>query len=326
MQLILILFALYYLSTRKVEKIRYRKKIYLAFSMYLITPLVHLVNIIFFNDTSLRLRLVEQPFPFIAIILFTQVIYLKLADKVYLREKLERSEKKYMEVKALNELKDEFVSTVSHELRTPITSIKLYLSLLKSKKFGSITQKQEEALETIKKENDRLALLINDILSLSKLEAGKEKLNMALFDLNELKNPIYTNLAKEKKLRLSYNIPENSVVNVDIDKFKQVFINLFNNAIKFTQPGGSIIISVNKTAKDWRLSIQDTGIGISKEHIKRLFDKFYQVEGHMTRTQKGTGLGLAIAKSIVDLHGGNIEVESEEGKGSIFTIVMPIKQ
>ena len=83
---------------------------------------------------------------------------------------------------------------------------------------------------------------------------------------------------------------------------------------------------MNKTAKDWRLSIQDTGIGISKEHIKRLFDKFYQVEGHMTRTQKGTGLGLAIAKSIVVLHGGNIEVESEEGKGSIFTIVMPINQ
>ena len=113
------------------------------------------------------------------------------------------------------------------------------------------------------------------------------------------------------------------MVTVDANKFKQVFINLLNNAIKFTPPGGKIEVVAKRGESGWSLSIQDTGIGIPEENIKHIFTKFYQVEHHMTRTQKGTGLGLAIAKKIVDLHKGWIQVDSEPGKGSVFTITIP---
>jgi signal transduction histidine kinase len=277
-----------------------------------------------YNNNNARLEVALQPFPFLSIMLFTQVVYLKLVDKATLKQQLAESEKKYLAEKEVSKLKDEFVSVVSHELRTPLTSMNLYTSLLLSGKFGKPNKGQKEALAVIKNETSHLSNLINDILTLSRFEAKHEKLNPTDYDLTELiKESSYYNLADEKYIKIVRKIPPVFLVRVDIDKFKQVFINLLSNAIKFTPAGGKITISLTELETKWSMSIADTGIGIRNEDIGKLFDKFYQGESYMTKTEKGTGLGLAIAKNIVELHHGEINVSSELGKGSVFSVIIP---
>ena len=222
-------------------------------------------------------------------------------------------------------MKDEFVSVVSHELRTPLTSIKLYLSLMKNNKLGNVTTKQKEALNILSDEATRLSLLINDMLDLNKLESNKARLCLTKFDLNELNNPLYYSLAKEKKLVVKFKISKNVKVMCDPDKIKQVFVNLMSNAIKFTDKG-SIKIDVMVSSKEWKLIVKDSGHGIPEKHLPKLFEKFYQVGDYMTRKNKGTGLGLSIVKRIVNMHNGKIVVNSKEGKGTTFVLTFPILQ
>jgi len=235
------------------------------------------------------------------------------------------TEEKYKIEKKLSDMKDEFVSVVSHELRTPLTSVKLYLSLLENGKFGELNEKQREALDIVESESDRLSRLIGDILSLSKLESGKEGLRLDVFDMNDLKNPLYYAAAEEKDISVSFYMPSRFIVKADKAMITQVFVNLISNAIKFTDKGGSVTVSCEDLGREWSLSVADTGKGIAKKEIPKLFDKFYQVEEHMTRTKGGTGLGLSIVKKIVDMHNGRINVDSEIGKGSRFTVYIPKK-
>ncbi len=302
---------------------KYQKKIYAGFALFLITPTLHVLNWLVFNNDNQRLRLIEFPFPLLGLCIFTSVIYLKLVDKAYLKSQLEISQKRLRMEQDLSKMKDEFVSVVSHELRTPITAMKLYVSLLLQGKFGSTTRKQKAALRTIKDENNRLTVLINDILDLSKLESKKIILQKSEFDLNNLNNPLYFSIAKQKGLKVKYHIPKRMVVMVDPEKIKQVFVNLMSNAVKFTEKKGSIEVIVRDLGARWSLSVKDTGKGIPQNEIPKLFNKFYQVESHMTRQVRGTGLGLAIVKKIVDLHGGAVEVDSKVGVGSTFTIIVP---
>jgi len=325
MMFIIISYALYVLVAHSTKNFRYRFNIFIAFWLYLMVPVLQSMNIILFENDSIRLRLLEQPFPIFAILLLTQVTYLKLVDKAHLRKKLFEAEKKYQVEKEMGEMKDEFVSVVSHELRTPLTSMKLYLSLLNDEKFGAVSEKQKNAIGIIKSESDRLSNLINDILHLSKLEGKKDELNLERFKLAELENPIYFANAREKSINLEFHLPPGATVNVDVQRFKQVFINLMSNAIKFTPENGHITVEYEEAEDEWMFSIADNGKGIPKDEIPRLFDKFYQVESHMTRTAGGTGLGLAIVKKIVDMHKGRIEVESEVGQGSKFIVHIPKK-
>ncbi len=322
LQCLIILYALYELLKHSKD-LKYRGNIFLAFWVYMMVPLLHFFNIILFDNDSIRLRLLEQPFPVIAIFLLTQVTYLKLVDKAYLREKLTETEEKYKIEKKLSDMKDEFVSVVSHELRTPLTSVKLYLSLLENGKFGELNEKQREALDIVESESDRLSRLIGDILSLSKLESEKEGLRLDVFDMNDLKNPLYYAAAEEKDISVSFYMPSRFIVKADKAMITQVFVNLISNAIKFTDKGGSVTVSCEDLGREWSLSVADTGKGIAKKEIPKLFDKFYQVEEHMTRTKGGTGLGLSIVKKIVDMHNGRINVDSEIGKGSRFTVYIP---
>jgi len=322
-KLILISYALYELYFHSTEEFKYRGNVFLAFWLYLMVPLLHFSNIIFFENNSIRLRLLEEPFPLFAILLLTQVTYLKLVDKFYLRQKLFETEKKYKVEKEISEMKDEFVSVVSHELRTPLTSMKLYISLMNNEKFGAVNAKQKEALLIIRNESDRLTNLIEDILTLSKIEAGKMNIKIEEFDLNDLKNPIHYVGAKEKDIGVIFYMPPKFLVKVDRAKIIQIFVNLMSNAVKFTEEHGKITVACEDLGKEWSLSIADNGKGIPKEEIPKLFSKFYQVEEHMTRTKGGSGLGLAIVKNIVDLHKGRIEVKSEIDKGSRFTIYIP---
>ncbi|MBT7902305.1 HAMP domain-containing histidine kinase [Candidatus Woesearchaeota archaeon] len=305
-----------------------RNSISLAFICFLIAPLFEYIQIIFFNGYNPKLLVATTPFPFVGIVLLSLAVYTKLVNKAYLINKIKLSNQKLEYEKKVSKMKDEFVSVVSHELRTPLTSMKLYSSLMESGKFGRMNKKQKDAIGIIKNENDRLAKLINDILDLSKMEANQSKLDISKFDLFDIVDDgLYTTLVKKKKIKFENNVPKNFFVNADQDKIKQVFINLFSNSIKFTPKYGSIIIDARKLQnnKQWQFIISDNGAGMNKEKLNKIFDKFSQLNNHMTRKAGGFGLGLAIVKQIVDLHQGTIQVESDIDKGSCFILSFPTK-
>jgi len=324
----LIAYTIIYILHHRQSKEKYQYDILLAFLVYGITPILRvLIYATEGYNISLQLNVVAHPFPIFSALLFTRVVYLKLADKAYLEKQLELSKTKIQAAQHIADLKDEFVSTVSHELRTPLTSMKLYTSLMRSKKFGDLTEKQENALRVIDEEANRLNALISDILDLSKLDSGKAQLHIVDFDLVEFvrTNPHYE-LARQHQISILAKLPTKAIIRVDPDKFKQVFLNILSNAIKFTATVDrkrKIWIHFKENENDWELTIRDNGPGIDKKKLNKLFDKFYQAEEHMTRTQKGTGLGLTIAKKIMDMHGGNIKVQSEISKGSSFTLSFP---
>ncbi len=228
-------------------------------------------------------------------------------------------------MRELDRMKTEFVSTVSHELRTPLTSIKGYAALLGDSRLGKLNEKQKKSAEIISKESDRLAGLINDILDLSRLEAGKAKTTFVMTDLREcLEESRMLNLAKARNISVNIIMPENlPKMLLDRAKIIQVFTNLLSNAIKFTKPGGKIVIKATNRRDEVLVDISDTGIGIPKKEIPKLFNKFYQVESHLTRNQSGTGLGLPIVKEIIGLHHGLVSVKSRVHKGTTISFSLP---
>lgn len=303
---------------------KYNKNVIIAFLIFCITPLLNIIAILFFGGFSPYIRIISHPFPFISIMLFMRLVYLKLVDKAMLKEQLHEARQKYIQTKNISDAKDEFVSTVSHELRTPLTSMKLYISLLLSGKMGKTTKKQKDTLNILDEENNRLSNLINDVLALSKLEKHKVKMKFEKVDLNKLiSRNIYANLVGEKKVMVVNKIPPNFIVKVDIDRFKQVFINLFSNAVKYSNDNSIIEVGAYKNKEEWVFYVKDTGIGISKEDLPLIFDKFYQIENHMVRKAGGTGLGLPIVKEIVQCHGGRIDVKSRLKHGSTFYVIIP---
>jgi signal transduction histidine kinase len=323
-EVVLLLYYAGYIISNLNYKLKYKYNIIAAFIVYTISPVIELFNIALYDNMNQSLTVATHPFPFISILMFTQVIYLKLVDKATLQYKLRESEEKYTHEKELSKLKDEFISTVSHELKTPLTSMKLYVGLLKEDRLGKTEKRQKDALGIINNETDRLNSLITDILDLSRLEANKEKLLLSEFDLHTLvSDNMYINMAKKKGISTTIKVPPKSIVTADKNKIKQVFINLFNNAIKFTPEGGMITVGGHMRDEEWEISVADTGIGMKKDKIPRMFEKFYQGENYMTRTAGGIGLGLAIVKGIVELHKGRINVESEVGKGTKITTIFP---
>lgn len=297
---------------------RYSKHIAIAFAIYAVTPIINLDNIILFGNTAGRLRVLAQPFPIMAILLLFRVIYLKLVDKIALKRRLEETTRLYEHERDVGKLKDEFVDVVSHELRTPITSIKLYAGLLGKEE---LTAKGRQMVSVITQETDRLGRLINDILDLSKLEKGALVLRPRATELRKLvEQSVMPSLAEARRLHIRNRVPKGLKAHIDPDRFAQVIVNLYSNAVKFTPEGGTITFTARQGRKGLRFTVQDTGVGIPRQDQERLFEKFYQVGNHLTRSAQGTGLGLAIVKSIVELHGGRIRVESDEGKGAKFVI------
>ncbi len=239
--------------------------------------------------------------------------------------------------KELSELKSKFVANVSHELRTPLVAIQKSLSLLLDKEAGDINTDQEKFLSIATRNIERLSRLINDILDVSKLEAGKVALKPKPVPVKELVTHVLSTMEtwiRDKKLKIetpfSGSITE---VEVDPDRLTQVLTNLIGNAIKFTPEGGAITIGIKTDIRDSSLSaeecaeisVRDTGIGIAAADQKRIFEKFEQVSLVQPSGISSTGLGLGIAREIVELHSGKIWVESEEGKGSCFAFRIPVK-
>ncbi|PIU42294.1 MAG: hypothetical protein COS99_01020 [Candidatus Omnitrophica bacterium CG07_land_8_20_14_0_80_42_15] len=229
--------------------------------------------------------------------------------------------------KEAERLKNELISTVSHELRTPLTTMKTFVSIVSDGIAGPVTGDQKEYLNIIMSNMNRLGRMINDLLDISKLEAGRMELKKRLVDLALLiKDQLASFMpeAENKKITLSSGLPEKlPQLYIDPDRIAQVLMNLIGNALKFTPEGGSVKIQAQELDDSIQVQVVDTGVGIAKENFSKLFDRFQQIDRKPGPGAKGTGLGLAISKSIVDLHKGKIWVESEIGKGSKFIFTLP---
>jgi PAS domain S-box-containing protein len=243
------------------------------------------------------------------------------------------TEKKRYEqrLKELDKMKSAFVSNVSHELRTPLTAIKASADNMLDRLIGDLNGKQVGYLTRIKSNSDRLARLINDLLDLSTIEAGKIDLrptNLPLVTLVKEAAESLKPVAAEKLINLTVMSADPGVIAwADRDKVIQVLMNLIGNALKFTPTRGKVTIAVAKNSAAWmQISVTDTGPGIPAEEVNKVFGRFYQIGQAGTPKTQGTGLGLAISKALVEMHGGKIWVESEAGKGSTFSFTLPAEQ
>jgi signal transduction histidine kinase len=226
--------------------------------------------------------------------------------------------------------KSDFLANMSHELRTPLNSIIGFSDILDQGLQGELTREQAESVRDISGSGRHLLSLINDILDLSKVEAGKMELEPQEVDIGELARESLTFL-KEKALKhrltLSTEIAQGmGTIIADERMVKQVIINLLSNAVKFTPDGGRIQVRARRGGEFVEVAVEDTGIGIAPEDQKRLFQPFQQIQTVLTKEFAGTGLGLSLCKRFVELHGGTIQVESEPGKGSTFTFTLPVAQ
>lgn len=232
------------------------------------------------------------------------------------------------ELKELEKMKNDFVSSASHEFKTPLTSLMMGASLLMEKNMGILNDRQQEIIKTIQEDADKLLNLVNDLLKLSTMEYDKslfklKEENIEYIINNSLKD--FYKLAESKNIEIYLDIEKNlPKVMVDFEKLTWVINNLLNNALKFTTAGDQIYISSYRNHSKIFVSIKDTGIGISEEYVDKIFDKFVQVKGQ-DLNNTGTGLGLAISKQIVEVHSGEIWCESELGKGSKFIFTLPIE-
>jgi signal transduction histidine kinase len=231
------------------------------------------------------------------------------------------------EVKRISKTKSDFISAVSHELRTPLTSIKGYASILITGKVGAVPDKVRERLEKINKHTDNLVGLINNLLDISRIESGRVEMKFLEHDIPSIianVQDLLTPQLRDKNIQFTAAF-DDALPNVFMDagQIERVFINLINNAIKFTPISGTITAKVTHDSRKVTVGIADTGIGIKEEDIKKLFTEFYRVENEINQNVKGTGLGLALVKKIVEAHGGQIWVTSTVSVGTCFYFTLP---
>lgn len=237
-------------------------------------------------------------------------------------------EEKGKELELASKHKSEFLANMSHELRTPLNAILGYAELILDKIYGEVPEKIQEVLERIQQNGRHLLGLVNDVLDLSKIEAGRLTLSLNDYSMKELVQTAYTaveSLAAEKNLAMNLRVsPELPAGKGDEQRIAQVLLNLLGNAVKFTEQG-EIMMEVNVSNGAFLVSVSDTGPGLSEADQKKVFEEFHQIDSSSTREKDGTGLGLSISKKIIEMHGGSIWVESELGKGSKFWFTLPIR-
>ncbi len=244
-----------------------------------------------------------------------------------LTEKNRQLEESFAKLKELDRLKSNFLATMSHELRTPLTSVIGYSEMMLEGLGGPLTGEQREYLGIIMEKGENLLQLITSILDISKIEAGRVRLVLSEVDAGQVMRDAVATvlpLARKKGLKVGCEPPKIPRIQADRDKLRQCLVNLCSNAVKFTPPGGQITVSAEAVPGGRiALHVADNGIGISDEHLERVFDVFYQVDGSSTREYGGAGLGLAIVRSFVEAHGGTVKVRSRTNEGSVFTILLP---
>lgn len=237
---------------------------------------------------------------------------------------------KTIQAEEASRMKSHFLSNVSHELRTPLNAIIGYVSLLLDESYGPLSERQKAPLERVRINTVDLIKVVEDVLDLSKIESGRMTVHLSRVDVPSVVQDVLSKmqpLAGSKSLSVRCDIGALPAIESDRLKISQILINLLSNAIKFTPKGGEILISTKALREKERIEIrvQDSGIGMRPEEIPKIFDAFHQIDASATREFGGVGLGLAIVKELVDLLGGEIRVESEYGKGSTFTLLLPYR-
>ena len=256
------------------------------------------------------------------------IIYFGWKEKlrrIRVRNEFEMSKFEAQKLHEVDEIKSRFFTNISHEFRTPLT---LILGPVKQIIGRIKDDKTKNDLSLVHKNANKLLELVNQLLDISKLESGNMKLQTVPQNIVPLVKALtssFASFAERKQITLKFNSTENEIiVCVDRDKFEKIITNILSNAFKFTPEGGRIEITINREDNYLIVSVSDTGIGIPKEKMSKIFDRFYQVDGSYTREQEGTGIGLSLTKELVELHKGKIDVESEAGKGSTFRISLPL--
>lgn len=226
-------------------------------------------------------------------------------------------------------MKFDFVTIASHQLRTPLSAMKWFLEMMLEGNAGKLNKKQNDFLIEIYKSNERMIRLVNDLLMVSKIQDRSLKLVCRSYHLEPLLNAIIKEQrplmnAAQITVVTKYDTDSHTEMYGDEDKIKQVFTSLFDNAIRYMINGGLIVVKMNKTNSSVAVEIQDTGVGIPSKERKQIFKQFFRGSNIVRMKTEGTGLGLFIAKSVIELSGGNISFSSQEGKGSSFTITLPL--
>jgi signal transduction histidine kinase len=238
-------------------------------------------------------------------------------------------EARNLEVEKANRLKSEFLASMSHELRTPLHTVIGFTELLEEESEGPLNPKQKRFLGHILKDSRHLLELINEVLDISKIEAGKLDLQPAEFDFAVCVEEAMAAIryrAEAKKIRLENRNAFQGLILADAVRIKEILYNLLSNAIKFTPDSGMVWLESLAQDGFLRVTVGDTGLGISPEEHAAIFEKFYQVGDTTLGVREGTGLGLPITKRLVELHGGTIWLESEKGKGSRFSFTLPLNR
>jgi signal transduction histidine kinase len=288
------------------------------------------------KEDEVKTRILEINYlrdAFIKMAIELKALYDDLEERI--RKRTEELEHARIQADEANRAKSEFLANMSHELRTPLNSIIGFTEVLQDQLFGPLNEKQLLYLNDVHESAKHLLNLINEILDLSKIEEGKMELEISKFrvkDLADMGLLMFREKAMKHSIALSCEIEPEADIEIEADerKIKQVLFNLLSNAVKFTPDGGSVLLRVRMhRASDMdgiEFVVEDTGVGIKEEDIKRLFQPFSQLETPYNKKYEGTGLGLALSKRLVELHGGKIWCESTLGKGSRFGFVIPISQ
>ena len=272
------------------------------------------------DEIHLLQKIAEQA----ALALYNAKNYERLEELV--KERTHALEKEKLVSETANRAKSEFLANIGHELRTPLTGILGFSHVLLEQIFGELNDKQKQYISGINSCGQHLLDLINDLLDLSKIEAGKEELSLEMVEIEEICQAsifLVRERSQEKGLKLSMSIATDVTTFIaDNRRVKQILFNLLSNAVKFTEIG-SVTLTVEKNDNVLKFSVLDTGIGISPENQTKLFQPFKQLDSGLARKYEGTGLGLVLSRKLANLHGGDITLVSELGKGSCFTLWLP---
>jgi len=296
-----------------------------GFGDFLVAPLrvgdVYLGNLYLFGRSPAQFKKTDLT-PFSSL---TVQLAIAIKNVLFTKELKEANE----ELLHLDQLKSDFLATMSHELRSPLTSVIGYSDMMLSGITGEVTEKQKGFLGSILTSAETLLNLINDILDLTRIEAGKLELNLEPVELRSVLISVISVVkprARDKKIQITTFLPTDlPTLHADPAKLGQILLNLLTNAIKYTHETGKVGIEARALpAGIVEIRVTDTGIGISQEDISRVFERFTQIDSSSTRNQGGTGLGLAITRDLIELHGGTIKVQSQLGKGTSFTFTIPM--
>lgn len=312
------LFALLGTEEILIAPIKVRKKVY---AIFIVSNLTLHAEIKKSEEEAFLIICMYLSQCFDNINLFEDLYHAKDSLEKRIKERTNELVKSLRTIEIISKMKSDFISSVSHELRTPLTSVKGFSSLLAEEKFGKLPEKAKDRLNKIDENVDKLMEIVNALLDISRIESGRIDIKITPAEITRLIKDVSDMLSPQiasKNLTLTLDLPENLSVYMDKNLIERSLINIINNAIKFTPDGGKIKITCKKEADKALISVSDTGYGIDKDSLGKIFQEFFRVDNPTIKGIKGSGLGLSLVKRIIETHKQKIWLESELGKGTTF--------